>query len=530
MGRGRPAPNSIMKKLTALIILDGFGYREDPTDNAVLIDGIKNIKALWHKYPHTLIGASGLDVGLPDGQMGNSEVGHMNLGAGRVVFQDYPRIDKSIKDGDFFENPAFMKAVANCKEHDSSLHLLGLCSDGGIHSRLNHLYALLELAKREGLKKVYVHCFMDGRDTPPTSGVDFMREVAAKAKEIGVGEIATVQGRFWGMDRDKRYDRVKLGYDAIVNGEGVFETDPVEAMEHSYANGKTDEFVVPAVITRDGKPLTTVQPNDSVIFFNFRTDRPKEITEAFIFEDYNYFERERGYIPVCYVCMTLYRDDFADKAEIAYKPLKYENLLGPYLSKHGLKQLRLAESEKMNHVSFFFNGGTNNVSEGEDHIFLDSPKVKTYDLAPAMRAYDLTDIAVEKVRAHEYDVLIMNFANPDMVGHTAVRDSVIAAVHAVDECVGRLVSEIVKEGGSCLITADHGNCETMVENGNPMAAHTTNPVPRFDVADDAANVKLKEGGRLGNIAPTLLEMMGLEKPSEMTEDSLLIHDRTFPEP
>ncbi|MCR5611930.1 MAG: 2,3-bisphosphoglycerate-independent phosphoglycerate mutase [Clostridiales bacterium] len=510
-----------MKKLTALIILDGFGYREDPTDNAVLIDGVKNIRALWEKYPHTLIGASGLDVGLPDGQMGNSEVGHMNLGAGRIVFQDYPRIDKSIKDGDFFTNPAFVKAIENCREHDSSLHLLGLCSDGGIHSRLNHLYALLELAKREGLKKVYIHCFMDGRDTPPTSGLDYIKEVKAKAEEIGVGEIATVQGRFWGMDRDKRYERVKLGFDAIVNGEGVYERDPVTAMEHSYENGKTDEFVVPAVITRNGKPVATVEPNDSVIFFNFRTDRPTEMTEAFIFEDYSFFERKRGFIPVYYVCMTLYRDDFDGRADIAFRPLKYDNLLGQYVSKHGLNQLRLAESEKKRHVTFFFNGGTDEVSEGEDHIILDSPKVETYDLAPAMRAYDLTDIAIEKVRAHEYDLLVMNFANPDMVGHTAVRDSVIAAVHAVDECVGRLVSEIVKEGGSCIVTADHGNCETMVENGKPMTAHTTNPVPLIYVADDADRVTLKEGGRLGNVAPTLLEMMGLEKPAEMTLDSLI---------
>ena len=510
-----------MKKLTALIILDGFGYREDPADNAILIDGIRNIRALWERYPHTLIGASGLDVGLPAGQMGNSEVGHMNLGAGRVVFQDYPRIDKSISDGDFFENPAFMGAVRNCREHGSALHLLGLCSDGGIHSRLNHLYALLELAKRNGLTKVYIHCFMDGRDTPPTSGIDYIKEVEAKAKEIGVGEIATVQGRFWGMDRDKRYERVKVGFDAIVNGEGVFEPDPVTAVENSYANGKTDEFIIPAVITKDGEPIARVNEHDSVIFFNFRTDRPTEMTEAFIFEDYAYFERKRGFIPVYYVCMTLYRDDFADHCDIAFRPLRYDDLMGEYVSKHGLTQLRLAESEKKRHVTFFFNGGTDEVSPGEDHIILDSPKVETYDLAPEMRAYDLTDIAVEKVRSHEYDLLVMNFANPDMVGHTAVAPAVIAAVHAVDECVGRLVAEIVKEGGSCIVTADHGNCETMVENGKPMTAHTTNPVPLIYVAEDAAEVTLREGGKLGNVAPTLLEMMGLPKPAAMTEDSLI---------
>lgn len=511
-----------MKKLTALIILDGFGYREEKQDNAVLIDGIRNIRSLWDRYPHTLIGASGLDVGLPEGQMGNSEVGHMNLGAGRVVFQDYPRIDKSIADGDFFENPAFLGAVENCKKHGSALHLLGLCSDGGIHSRLNHLYALLELAKRNGLEKVYIHCFMDGRDTPPTSGIDYIKQVAAKCEEIGVGRIATVQGRFWGMDRDKRYERVKLGFDAIVNGEGVSEPDPVAAVEHSYANGKTDEFIVPAVIMKDGAPTATVNENDSVIFFNFRTDRPTEITEAFIFEDYNYFERKRGYLKTYYVCMTLYRDDFDGICDIAFRPLHYENLLGEYVSKLGYDQLRIAESEKKRHVTFFFNGGTDEISRGEEHIILPSPKVETYDLSPAMRAYDLTAIAMQTVREHKFDLMVMNFANPDMVGHTAVRDSVIAAVHAVDECVGMLAKCILEEGGSCIITADHGNCEVMVENGKPMTAHTTNPVPLIFVSKDAEGATLKSGGKLGNVAPTLLEMMGVTKPAEMTEDSLII--------
>ena len=510
-----------MKKTTAVFILDGFGYREDPEDNAVLIDGIRNISALWKKYPHTLIGASGLDVGLPDGQMGNSEVGHMNIGAGRVVFQDFPRIDKSINDGDFFENPAFLAVVKNCREHDSALHLLGLCSDGGIHSRLDHLYALLELARRNGLKKVYIHCFMDGRDTPPTSGAGFLKEVMDKCAEIGVGRIATVQGRFWGMDRDKRYERVKTGYDAIVDGKGIFEPDPITAIENSYANGKTDEFMLPAVIIENGAPVATVNENDSVIFFNFRTDRPTEITEAFIFEDYDFFVRERGYIKTYYVCMTLYRDDFDGRADIAFRPIHHENLLGEYVSKHGLNQLRIAESEKKRHVTFFFNGGTDEVSEGEDHYILPSPKVETYDLAPEMRAYDIADKAVDVIRKHEYDLIVLNFANPDMVGHTAVPPAVIKAVHTVDECVGRLVNAMIGEGGSCLITADHGNCETMKENGKPMTAHTTNPVPLIYVAPDYEHVKLRDGGKLGNIAPTLLDMMGLEKPAEMTEDSLI---------
>ena len=511
-----------MKKLTALIILDGFGYREDPQDNAILIDGVKNIRSLWNRYPHTLISASGLDVGLPAGQMGNSEVGHQNLGAGRVVFQDYPRIDKSINDGDFFENPAFLGAVNNCKEHGSALHLLGLCSDGGIHSRLNHLYALLELAKRNGLEKVFIHCFTDGRDTPPTSGLEFIRQVDEKAREIGVGRIATVQGRFYGMDRDKRYERVKLGFDAIADGRGVFEPDAVSAVAHSYEAGRTDEFIIPAVITENGEPVARVNENDSVIFFNFRTDRPTEITEAFIFPDYDFFVRERGYIPVHYVCMTLYRDDFDGPADIAFRPIRHENLLGEYVSKHGMKQIRIAESEKKRHVTFFFNGGTDEVSPGEDHFILPSPKVETYDLAPEMRAYDLTEKALEVIRSHEYDLMVMNFANPDMVGHTAVPHAVVAAVHAVDECVGRIVRELVREGGCCLITADHGNCETMVEDGKPMTAHTTNPVPLIYVNSDAGDVELKEGGRLGNIAPTLLEMMGLEQPAEMTEESLII--------
>lgn len=510
-----------MKKTTAILILDGFGYRTEPEDNAILIDGIRNIRPLWEKYPHTLIGASGLDVGLPDGQMGNSEVGHMNIGAGRVIMQDYPRIDKSIADGDFFTNPAFVSAMDNCLEHDSALHLLGLCSDGGIHSRLSHLYALLELAKRKGLEKVFVHCFMDGRDTPPTSGIDYIGQVAAKCAEIGVGRIATVQGRFYGMDRDKRYERVKLGFDAIVNGEGVAESDPVSAVRHSYENGKTDEFIVPAVICEDGAPIATVNEDDSVIFFNFRTDRPTEITEAFIFPDYDFFERSRGYIRTHYVCMTLYRDDFDGPADIAFRPLHHENLLGEYVSSFGLKQLRIAESEKKRHVTFFFNGGTDETSPGEDHFILPSPKVETYDLAPEMRAYDLTDKVIEVIRAHEYDLIVMNFANPDMVGHTAVPEACVAAVHAVDECVGRIVRVLLEEGGSCLITADHGNCEVMKENGKPMTAHTTNPVPLIYVAEDVSGVSLRSGGKLGNLAPTLLQMMGLPKPAEMTEISLI---------
>ena len=511
-----------MKTTTALLILDGFGYREDPQDNAILIDGIRNISALWRRWPHTLIGASGMDVGLPEGQMGNSEVGHMNIGAGRIVLQDYPRIERAIETGEFYRIPAFVSAVENCKKHGSALHLLGLCSDGGVHSRLGHLYALLELAKRNGLEKVYVHAFMDGRDTPPMSGADYIAQVVEKCAEIGVGRVATVQGRYYGMDRDKRYERVEPGYDAIVNGIGVPEPDPVTAVRHSYENGVTDEFIVPAVIMQDGAPIATVNENDSVIFFNFRTDRPTEMTEAFIFPDFAGFERKRGYIKTYYVCMTVYREDFLQYADVAIRPLRPENMLGEYVASLGKTQLRIAESEKQRHVTFFFNGGTYDISPGEDHYLIPSPKVATYDLAPEMRAYDLTEKAVEVIREHKYDLIVMNFANPDMVGHTAVPEACVAAVHAVDECVGRIVRELIHEGGQCLITADHGNCETMVENGKPMTAHTTNPVPLIYIAQDADGVELKPNGRLGNIAPTLLEMMGIPKPAEMTEESLIV--------
>ncbi|MBO6061552.1 MAG: 2,3-bisphosphoglycerate-independent phosphoglycerate mutase [Clostridia bacterium] len=519
-----------MKKTTAIIILDGFGYREEKEDNAILLDGIRNIRPLWENYPHTLIEASGLCVGLPEGQMGNSEVGHMNIGAGRVVLQDYPRIERAIETGEFYEIPAFVAAVENCKKHGSALHLLGLCSDGGIHSRLGHLYALLELAKRNGLEKVYIHAFMDGRDTPPTSGADYIAQVVDKCAEIGVGEVASVQGRYYGMDRDKRYERVEPGYDAIVNGVGVPEPDPVSAVRHSYEKGVTDEFIVPAVIMKGGAPVATVNENDSVIFFNFRTDRPTEMTEAFIFPEYNGFERKRGYIKTYYVCMTVYREDFLQYADVAIRPIRPANMLGEYVGSLGLTQLRIAESEKQRHVTFFFNGGTYDISPGEDHYLIPSPKVATYDLQPEMRAYDLADKAVEVIREHKYDLIVMNFANPDMVGHTAVREACIAAVHAVDECVGRIARTLLEEGGQCLITADHGNCELMVENGKPMTAHTTNPVPVIYVAEDASSVTLRSGGKLANLAPTLLDMMGLKKPAEMTESSLIVRGDCGEEP
>ncbi|MBR5714221.1 MAG: 2,3-bisphosphoglycerate-independent phosphoglycerate mutase [Clostridia bacterium] len=511
-----------MKKLTALLILDGFGYREEKEDNAILIDGVKNIRKLWESYPHTLIQASDVYVGLDPGQMGNSEVGHMNIGAGRIAVMDGPRISKSIREGDFFENPALVGAIENVKEHGSALHIIGLCSDGGVHSEIKHLYALLKLARMNDVERVYIHCLTDGRDTSIMEGVNYIKEIIAKCGEIGVGEIATIQGRYYGMDRDKRYERIKRAYDAIVDGVGEKAEDAVKAVEESYRNGKTDEFIEPIVMVRDGKPVATVNENDSVIFFNFRTDRPTELTEAFIFEDYEGFERIRGYMKTYFVCMTCYRDDFVDRAHIAFMPAHYEDMLGEYVSRLGKKQIRIAESEKKRHVTFFFNGGTDRKSPGEDWYILDSPKVESYKDAPEMRARDLTQKAVEVIRSHEYDLMIMNFANPDMVGHTAVPEAIIKAVHTVDECVGTIIEEIIKEGGACLLTADHGNCETMVENGQPMTKHTVNPVPLIYIGEDANDVTLRDGGQLSNIAPTLLDMMGLPKPEAMTSSGLIV--------
>lgn len=512
-----------MKPITALLILDGFGYRKEKEGNAIKTDGVANIKALWDSYPHTLLQASGMDVGLPAGQMGNSEVGHLNIGAGRIVYQEFTRISKSIDDGEFFQNPAFLGAVENCKKHDSALHLMGLCSDGGVHSHLTHLYALLKLAKDHGLTKVFVHCFMDGRDVPPTSGKGYVEQVDAKLKELGVGRIATVMGRYYAMDRDNRFERVEKAYAALTYGEGLTASSAAEAMQQSYDAGVTDEFVVPTVVLTDGKPTTTIQAQDSVIFYNFRPDRAREISRAYIFEDFDGFERKNGFFPLYYVSMTQYDKTFEGHLQIAFKPQSMHNTLGEYLAKMGKTQLRIAETEKYAHVTFFFNGGVEAPNEGEDRALIASPKVATYDLKPEMSAYEVTDEAVRRIESGKYDVMILNFANCDMVGHTGVMDAAVAAVHAVDSCVRMVVEAIQKTGGRCIITADHGNAEYMWDEKAqvPFTAHTTNPVPCILVDDSRKSVELREGGRLCDLAPTLLDLMELPVPQEMTGKTLI---------
>ncbi len=510
------------KQLTALIILDGFGCREEAAGNAIKADGAKHFNALWAAYPHTKIAASGEDVGLPDGQMGNSEVGHLNIGAGRIVYQELTRITKSIREGDFFQNPAFLGAVENCKAHDSGLHLYGLCSDGGVHSHLNHLYALVELAKRAGLKKVYVHCFMDGRDVPPTSGKGFVEALQKKLGEIGVGKVASVMGRYYAMDRDNRYERVEQAYAALVYGQGVEALNPAAAIQDSYDAGVTDEFIKPIVVVENGKPVGTIRPNDSVIFYNFRPDRAREITRSFIFEDFDAFERQKGFFPLYYATFTQYDASFGDKVHIAFHPEGLTNTLGEYLAANGKTQLRIAETEKYAHVTFFFNGGVEEPYEGEDRALIPSPKVATYDLKPEMSAYEVAEEAVRRVESGKYDVMILNFANPDMVGHTGVMEAATAAVHAVDECLGKVVEAIRRQGGRAIITADHGNCEQMfAEDGSPFTAHTTNPVPVI-LADDAnKGATLRQGGRLSDLSPTILGLMGLPVPAEMMGRSLI---------
>ena len=512
-----------MKPITALIILDGFGYREEKQYNAILTDGAVNFMRLWKEYPHTLIGASGMDVGLPDGQMGNSEVGHTNIGAGRIVYQELTRITKSIKDGDFFENLAFVGAIENCKRHDSALHLMGLCSDGGVHSHLEHLYALVELAKRNGLKKVYVHCFMDGRDVPPSSGKMYLEQLDEKLKEIGCGKIATVMGRFYAMDRDNRFERVERAYAALTYGEGFTASSGPEAMQQSYDRGDTDEFVQPTVILTDGMPTATISANDSVIFFNFRPDRAREISRAYIFEDFSGFERRYGFFPLYYVSMTQYDKTFENALHVAFKPQSLANTFGAYIAEKGLSQLRIAETEKYAHVTFFFNGGVEAPNVNEDRCLIPSPKVPTYDMQPEMSAYEVAAEAKARIESGKYDVMILNFANPDMVGHTGVMDAAVKAVHAVDACLKTVVDAILKTGGRCIVTADHGNCELMWDEAQnaPFTAHTTLPVPCILVDDTRKDVTLREGGRLCDLAPTLLTLLSLPIPSEMTGKSLI---------
>lgn len=509
------------KKPTVLMILDGYGLSDKMNGNAVAEANTPVMDQLMAEYPFVRGNASGMAVGLPEGQMGNSEVGHLNMGAGRIVYQDLTKITKAIQDGDFFENEALLAACANVKAHDSALHLYGLVSDGGVHSHNTHIYGLLELAKRQGISKVYVHCFLDGRDTPPESGKDYVQELSDKMKEIGIGEIASVMGRYYVMDRDNRWDRVELAYKALVYGEGNQSKDAVEAIQNSYDDGKSDEFVVPAVITKEGKPVATIQENDSIIFFNFRPDRAREITRVFCADEFDGFDRGER-VRTTYVCFTEYDVTIPNKM-VAFHKTEITNTFGEYLAKNHMKQARIAETEKYAHVTFFFNGGVEEPNEGEDRILVKSPKVATYDLKPEMSAYEVCDKLVEAIRSLKYDVIIINFANPDMVGHTGVEAAAVKAIEAVDECVGRTVDAIKEVDGQMFICADHGNAEQLIDEttGEPFTAHTTNQVP-FIIVNADPSYGLREGGCLADIAPTLIEMMGMKKPEEMTGSSLLI--------
>ncbi len=509
------------KKPTVLMILDGYGLNEKSEANAVALGKTPVMDSLMKEYPFVKGYASGMSVGLPDGQMGNSEVGHLNMGAGRVVYQELTRITKEIQDGDFFQNEALLKAVKNVKDNDSALHLFGLLSDGGVHSHNSHLYGLLELAKREGLQKVYVHCFLDGRDTPPASGKDFVAELADKMKELGVGEIASVMGRYYAMDRDNRWDRVELAYNAMVKGSGEKAEDAVKAVAASYAADKTDEFVLPTVIVKNGAPVATVADKDSVIFYNFRPDRAREITRAFCADDFDGFAREKR-IDTTFVCFSEYDVTIPNK-EVAFHKVSITNTFGEFLAANNKTQARIAETEKYAHVTFFFNGGVEEPNKGEDRILVKSPKVATYDLKPEMSAYEVCDKLVDAIKSDKYDVIVINFANPDMVGHTGVQAAAIKAVEAVDECVGKAVEAVKEVGGTMFICADHGNAEQLIdyETGEPFTAHTTNPVPFILVNYDEAYT-LREGGCLADIAPTLIEIMGMTQPAEMTGKSLLI--------
>ena len=501
------------KTPTTLIIMDGFGLSKETRGNAVAAADTPHLDKLFQEYAHTSLEASGLSVGLPSGQMGNSEVGHTNIGGGRVVFQDLPRITNAIEDGSFFENPAYCHAMDACREKDTALHLIGLLSTGGVHSHLNHLFALLKMAKDRGLEKVYIHAFLDGRDVSPTSGADFVARTVEKCRELGTGKIATVMGRYYAMDRDKRWDRVEQAYDAMVYGEGAaFNPVPVAAVKDSYSRGVTDEFVEPVVCDQDG----TISDNDSVIFFNFRPDRARELTRALVDPEFDGFTHQ--YFPLTFVCNTEY-DASMPNVEVAFPRVPVKNGLGEYLSTLGMTQLRIAETEKYAHVTFFFNGGTETVFPGEDRVLIPSPKVATYDLQPEMSAAEVCAKCVERIESGSYDVIILNFANCDMVGHTGVFDAAVKAVETVDECVGKVVDATLKMGGIAMVTADHGNAEEMLQpDGSPMTAHTTNPVP-FILCGAGQNLR---PGKLADIAPTILDVMGLEKPAEMTGETLIL--------
>lgn len=503
-----------MKKPVVLCIMDGFGINPGAQGNAIEAAKTPNLSKIFAENPYTTIGASGLDVGLPDGQMGNSEVGHTNIGAGRVVYQMLVKISKSITDGDFFNIPALKASVENCKKNDSTLHLIGLLSDGGVHSHIEHLFGLLEMAKKEGLTKVYVHCIMDGRDVSVTSGKGFVKDLEDKMAELGVGKIASISGRYYAMDRDFAWDRVEKAYAAMVYGEGIQNENAVESMAESYAKDVTDEFIIPTVVDKNG----TIKANDSVVFFNFRPDRARQITRTFVDESFDGFERKNGFFPLNFVCMTQY-DETMPNVSVAFPPEELKMTMGEYISSKNMTQLRIAETQKYAHVTFFFNGGEEKTFEGEDRVLIQSPDVPTFDLQPEMSAYPVCDAVVEKIKSGNYDMVILNFANCDMVGHTGVFDAAVKAVEAVDECVGRVVDAAISMGGAVCITADHGNADRMIgDDGNPFTPHSTNPVPFCVVGYDC---QLKETGRLADIAPTMLTIMGLEQPKEMTGESLI---------
>lgn len=508
------------KKPTVLMILDGYGLNDKTTGNAVAEANTPVMDKLMAECPFVKGNASGMAVGLPEGQMGNSEVGHLNMGAGRIVYQDLTKITKSISDGDFFENPALIEACRNAKDNGTALHMFGLVSDGGVHSHNTHIYGLLELAKRQGLSKVYVHCFLDGRDTPPASGKDYVQELTDKMAELGIGEVATVMGRYYAMDRDNRWERVEKAYNAMVRGEGVEASDAVQAVQQSYDKEETDEFLMPTVVMKDGKPTATIKDGDSIIFFNFRPDRAREITRTFCDDEFAGFDRGER-VKTTYVCFTEYDVTIGNKL-VAFVKDEITNTFGEFLAANGLKQARIAETEKYAHVTFFFNGGVEEPNEGEDRILVKSPKVATYDLKPEMSAYEVCDKLVEAVKSGKYDVIIINFANPDMVGHTGVENAAVQAIEAVDACVGRTVDAVKEVDGQMFICADHGNAEQLIDDvtGEPFTAHTTNPVPFILVNADPV-YKLREGGCLADIAPTLIELMGMKQPEEMTGKSLL---------
>ena len=504
------------KTPTTLIIMDGFGLREETMGNAVANARKPHLDKIFAENPGCKLSASGLDVGLPDGQMGNSEVGHTNIGAGRVVFQDLPRITKAIADGDFFTNEAYVAAMDDCKARGTALHIMGLMSDGGVHSHIDHIFAALDMAKQRGLTKVYVHAFLDGRDVPPSSGKDFVARLHEKCEALGNAHIGVISGRYYAMDRDKRWERLQKAYDALVMGEAPFEADPVAAVQKSYDAEVTDEFVVPVLCCKEA----VISENDSVIFMNFRPDRAREITRALVDPDFTDLERKKGYFPLHYVCTTEY-DATMPNVTVAFPKQKLTNIFGEYISNLGLTQLRIAETEKYAHVTFFFNGGVEQTFPGEDRVLIPSPSVPTYDLKPDMSAKEVTDACVERIESGNYDVIILNFANCDMVGHTGVYEAARLAVETVDECVNRVVEATSKMGGISLITADHGNADRMLEDDGvtPYTAHTTNPVPFYIVG---ADVKLRDG-KLADIAPTMLDLMGLEKPAEMDGKTLIVN-------